>query len=151
MNRHKIISIPIFIFAFFIVSCNSLTGLEPVSGVDGKLTFNGTWDPEIQAATIIALDDLDLDNPAANLVTYGDLIEPGTDEVEYFIQLLPGTYYLATVGVTIDPGFFIVKLDSLKDAESIPLIIIDNDLRNLTAPVTVESQEITRLDRSIVF
>jgi hypothetical protein len=149
MINYKIISF--LIFLFFIASCNSLTGLEPVSGVEGNLAFDGDWDPEIQAATVIALDDLDLDNPAINLVTYSNLIDPGKAEAEYFIQLLPGTYYLAVVGITVDPGFFAVKLDSFLTSENIPLKIIDNDLRNLTTAVSVESQQITRSDRTIVF
>ena len=74
--------------------------------------FSRYWQDDIQAAAIIALDELDLENPAANLVTYSNLIDPGTNEAEYFIQLLPGQYYLAAVGITVDPGLFAVKIDS---------------------------------------
>lgn len=133
------------------ISCDSGTGLEPVSGVEGELTFTGTWDPEIQAAAMIALDDLDIDNPASQLVTYSNLIDPGTTKAEFFIQLLPGTYYLATVGVTVDPGFFATKLDSILVSDEIPLKIIDNDLRNLTIPINIYSQEVTTQNRGITF
>ncbi|MFC1785250.1 hypothetical protein ACFL0J_06480 [Candidatus Neomarinimicrobiota bacterium] len=128
-----------------------MVGLEPVSGVEGNLTFNGSWKSDIQAAAVIALDDLDLDNPASHLITYSNLIDPGTNTAEYFIQLAPGQYYLATVGVTVDPGFFAAKLDSFINAETIPLEIIDNDLRNLTTPINIDSQEITKEDREVVF
>lgn len=140
-----------FLFCIVFVSCNNTTGLEPVSGVGGKLSFSGNWDAEIQAAAMIALDDLDLENPASLLVTYSNLIVPGTTEAEFFIQLLPGTYYLATVGITIDPGFFATKLDSILDTDEIPLKIIDNDLRNLTTPINIYSQEITEENRVITF
>jgi hypothetical protein len=97
------------------------------------------------------LDDLDLDNPASRLITYSNIIETGTTDAEFFIQLLPGTYYLATVGITVDPGFFAAKLDSILDSDDIPLKIIDNDLRNLTTPINIYSQEITTENREITF
>ena len=140
-----------FAFLIFLCSCESTTGLEPVSGVEGNIIFNGIWQDDIKAAAIIALDELDLENPAANLITYSNLIDPGTDESEYFIQLLPGQYYLAAVGITVDPGLFAVKIDSFLSAETIPIVIIDNDLRNLTTPIIVKSQEITQVNREIVF
>lgn len=126
-------------------------GLEPVSGVEGKITFHGSWQDDIKAAAIIALDELDLENPASNLITYSNLIDPGTIEAEYFIQLLPGQYYLAAVGITVDPGFFAVKIDSFLSAETIPIVIIDNDLRNLTTPINIKFQEIAVVNREIVF
>ena len=140
-----------FLFGIICISCKNTTGLEPVSGVGGKLSFSGTWDAEIQAAAMIALDDLDLDNPASRLITYSNIIEPGTTDAEFFIQLLPGTYYLATVGITVDPGFFAAKLDSILESDEIPLKIIDNDLRNLTTPINIYSQQITNENREIAF
>jgi hypothetical protein len=145
-----IATLPI-ICSFLFITCEIPVGLERVSGVEGKITFHGTWQDDIQAAAIIALDEIDLENPAANLVTYSNLVDPGTNEAEYFIQLLPGQYYLAAVGITVDPGFFAVKIDSFLSAETIPIIIIDNDLRNLTTPINIKSQEITVVNREIVF
>lgn len=147
----RVNSLLIIICSIFIISCKTSVGLEPVSGVEGKITFRGNWQEEIKAAAIIALDDLDLDNPAVNLVTYSNLIEPGVTEAQYFIQLLPGKYYLAAVGITVDPGFFAVKIDSFLSAETIPIIIIDNDLRNLTTPINIKTQEIVVVDRETVF
>jgi len=147
--RNTLLSI--LLISIISISCDSSTGLEPVSGVGGELTFTGDWDSEIQAAAMIALDDLDLENPASQLVTYSNLIDPGTTESEFFIQLLPGTYYLATVGITVDPGFFATKLDSILGSEEIPLKIIDNDLRNLTTPININSKEITTENRGITF
>jgi len=141
----------LIICSIFIISCKTPIGLEPVSGVEGKITFHGNWQAEIKAAAIIALDDLDLDNPAVNLVTYSNLIEPGVNEAQYFIQLLPGKYYLAAVGITVDPGFFAAKIDSFLSAETIPIVIIDNDLRNLTTPINIKTQEVVVVDRETVF
>ncbi len=147
----RLVSILLIICSFLLITCEIPVGLEPVSGVEGKITFHGNWPADIKAAAIIALDELDLENPAANLITYSNLIDPGTNEAEYFIQLLPGQYYLAAVGITVDPGFFAVKIDSFLSAESIPIVVIDNDLRNLTTPININSQEIEVVDREIVF
>ncbi len=147
----RLISILFIICSFLFVTCEIPVGLEPVSGVKGKITFNGQWQDDIKAAAIIALDKLDLENPAANFVTYSNLIDSGTNEAEYFIQLLPGQYYLAAVGITVNPGYFAVKIDSFLSAETIPIVIIDNDLRNLTTPVNIKSQEIAVINREIVF
>ncbi len=133
------------------MACDTSIGLEPVSGVEGKITFHGTWDENIKASAIIALDQLDLENPAVNLITYSNLIEPGSSSGEYFIQLLPGKYYLAAVGITVDPGFFAVKIDSFLLAPTIPILLIDNDLRNLITPINIASKEITVVDREINF
>jgi len=51
----------------------------------------------------------------------------------------------------VDPGYFAVKIDSFLSAETIPIVIIDNDLRNLTTPVNIKSQEIAVINREIVF
>jgi len=147
----RFISILIIISSILFITCEIPVGLEPVSGVEGEITFNGNWQDDIKAAAIIALDELDLDNPAGNLITYSNLIDPGTNEAEYFIQLLPGQYYLAAVGITVDPGLFAVKIDSFISADTIPIIIIDNDLRNLTTPINIKFQEIAVVDREIVF
>lgn len=147
----RLVSILLIICSILFVNCEIPVGLESVSGVEGTITFHGNWQDEIKAAAIIALDELDLENPASNLITYSNLIDPGADKAEYFIQLLPGQYYLAAVGITVDPGFFAAKIDSFLSAETIPIVIIDNDLRNLTTPINIKSQEITIVDREIVF
>ncbi len=147
----RLVSILLIIGSLLFVTCEIPVGLEPVSGVEGKITFNGQWQDDIKAAAIIALDKLDLENPATNLVTYSNLVDSGTNEAEYFIQLLPGQYYLAAVGITVNPGYFAVKIDSFLSAETIPIVIIDNDLRNLTTPVNIKSQEIAVINREIVF
>ena len=147
----RIISILLIICSLFFATCEIPVGLEQVSGVEGEITFHGNWQDDIKAAAIIALDELDLENPAANLVTYSNLIDPGAEKAEYFIQLLPGQYYLAAVGITVDPGLFAVKIDSFLSAETVPIMIIDNDLRNLTTPINIISQEITIVDREITF
>jgi hypothetical protein len=147
----RLVSILLINCSILFVNCEIPVGLESVSGVEGTITFQGDWQDEIKAAAIIALDELDLENPASNLITYSNLIDPGADKAEYFIQLLPGQYYLAAVGITVDPGFFAAKIDSFLSAETIPIVIIDNDLRNLTTPINIKSQEIIVVDREIVF
>jgi hypothetical protein len=147
----RFITILLIVCSLLLITCEIPVGLEPVSGVEGIITFNGNWQNEIKAAAIIALDELDLENPAVNLVTYSNLIDSGVVEAEYFIQLLPGQYYLAAVGITVDPSFFAVKIDSFLSAETIPIVIIDNDLRNLTTPINIKSQEIAVVNREIVF
>ena len=147
----RIIPILLIACSLLLITCEIPVGLEPVSGAEGKIIFNGNWQADIKAAAIIALDELDLENPAVNLVTYSNLIDPGTNEAEYFIQLSPGQYYLAAVGITVDPGYFAVKIDSFLSSETIPIIIIDNDLRNLTTRRNIKSQKITVVDREIVF
>ncbi len=147
----RLVSIILIICSILFVTCEIPVGLASVSGVEGTITFRDAWQEDIKAAAIIALDELDLENPASNLITYSNLIEPGTNEAEYFIQLLPGQYYLTAVGITVDPGLFAVKIDSFLSAETVPILIIDNDLRNLTTPINVKPQEITVVDREVVF
>jgi hypothetical protein len=132
------------------MACDTSTGLEPVSGVEGKITFHGTWDENIKASAIIALDQLDFENLAANLITYSNLIEPGSASGEYFIQLLPGRYYLGAVGITVDPVFFAVKIDSFLSAPNIPIELIDKSYKNLSE-IIVNPGEITVVDREINF
>lgn len=147
----RIISILLIICSLILFSCETSVGLEPVSGVEGIIIFHGNCPDEMKAVTIIALDSLNLDKPGDNLVTYSNLIDPGTGEAEYFIQLLPDLYYLAAVGITVDPGFFAVKIDSFLSAETIPIKLIDNDLQILKTPINIKYQEITVVNREIVF
>ena len=147
----RFLSILVISCTLILFSCDLPVGLEPVSGVEGKITFIGDWRDDLQAVAIIALDELDLENPATNLITYSNLIDQGASEAEYFIQLLPDQYFLAAVGITVNPGLFAVKIDSFLSAETIPIVIIDNDIRNLTTSIRVNSQEITVVDREINF
>jgi len=59
----RFIAILLIICNLLFVTCEIPVGLEPVSGVEGKITFNGQWQDDIKAAAIIALDKLDLENP----------------------------------------------------------------------------------------
>ena len=52
----RLVSILLTICSILFVTCEMPVGLEPVSGVEGKITFNGNWQNEIKAAAIIALD-----------------------------------------------------------------------------------------------
>ncbi len=147
----RIISILLIICSLLFVVCEIPVGLEPVSGVEGKITFYGDWPEDIKAVAIIALDEFDIENPAANLVTYSSMIDSGMVKSEYFIQLLPDQYFLVVVGITVEPGFFAVKIDSFLSAETIPIKIIDNDLQVMKTQINIKYQEITVVNREIVF
>ena len=148
MHRTTILLI---ICTLFYVSCKIPVGLEPVTGVEGKITFSGNWPEDIKAVTIIALDSLVLDKIGDYFVTYSSPIDSGAVESEYFIQLLPDQYYLAVVGITIKPSIFAVKIDSFLSAETIPIKLIDNDLQKLKTIINVKYQEVEIVNREIVF
>ena len=126
-------------------------GLEQVSGVEGKVTFTGTWPDSIQAAALIVLDELDLENPANHLLSYSDPVSPGATEAEYFIQLKPGIYYIAALGITIEPSLFVTKIDSFLAAPESPIIMIDKDLQTLSSPVIITEKEILTINREVIF
>lgn len=146
----RLISILLFICSLLFITCEIPVGLEPVSGIEGKITFKGNWPDDIKAVTIIALDSLVLDKLGEYFVTYSNPIDSGAVESEYFIQLLPDKYNLAVIGITIKPSIFAVKIDSFLSAEAIPIIVIDN-IRELATRINVNYQEITKVDREIVF
>ena len=150
-SLHKHILCLFLTSGLLIISCTLPEGLKPVSGVEGDLTFEGTWPDSIKAASLIALDDLDLDNPGNHLISYSDPIMPGDTLAHFFIQLKPGSYYLATVGLTVEPVIFAAKLDSFKTAQKLPIVIIENDLIAIVTPVRVKYEEITIINRKIIF
>ena len=96
-----------------VLHCSPPTGLKPVSGVEGTLKFQGTWTDSIQGAALVALDQIptDLSTVADHLINYSTPALQNTDSSDYFIQLDPGTYFLITLGLTIDPAVFAANLE----------------------------------------
>ncbi|MCF7801584.1 MAG: hypothetical protein K9N34_06155 [Candidatus Marinimicrobia bacterium] len=144
---------PLVAVLFFFATCSTPTGLEPVAGVEGTLTFQGTWPDSIKGAALVALSSFPADvSQAANLlVNYSTPAPSGTDSIEHFIQLLPGTYYLLTLGLTIEPAVFATKLDSFQTSGNLPVVLLDTDLATISQPVTILPQTIHPLDRTVWF
>ncbi len=124
-------------------------GLTSVSGVEGSLHIEGGWPDSIYGITVLALDSditSDPEHPADYLVSYGNPVVRGDTLLNYFIQLDRGAYYLASVGITVEPSFFITKLDSfLANPDSLPLSFFELDAIGnvLLHPVIIKKKEIT--------
>lgn len=136
-----------------ITACEMPSGLEPVAGVEGTLTFNGAWPDSVKGAALVALSSFpgDVSQAANLLVNYSTPASSGTDSIEYFIQLLPGTYYFLTLGLTIEPAVFATKLDSFQTSGNLPVVLLDTDLATISQPVTILPQTIHPLDRTVWF
>lgn len=125
-------------------------GLEPISGIEGQLRFRGTWPDSIQAGALIVLDGLDPVNFAAHFVSYGDPVLPGDSLSYYFFQLPPGFYFLAAVGLTMDPVAFFMDLDSILAAPHLPLVVLEKDPPP-EGSVRVREREVTAVDQQVIF
>lgn len=107
-----------------LLACSAPTGLEPVTGVEGRLETVGTWPDSIRGIAMVVLDSADFQNPQDHLVAYGDLLLPGASTLDFFIQLNPGAYLLVPVGILLDPGYFVTNIDSILAGEDIPLVAL---------------------------
>ncbi|MBC8458791.1 MAG: hypothetical protein H8D67_12430 [Deltaproteobacteria bacterium] len=107
---------------------------------------------------LVALDQLDQNNPQDHLIAYSDPILydtlipfPQDTIVHFFIQLKPPGCILVPVGLTIDPKLFFINLESfLADSSWLPLVFpeIANlmDIVNKTKTVPIEKNKIFFLD-----
>ncbi len=135
---------------FLWAGCSQPEGLTPVSGVEGTLRFDGVWPASVFGATILALDSdisSDPEHPSDYLVSYSDPAMKGDTLLNYFIQLKPGAYYLVGAGVTVEPSFFITKLDSfLSDTVSLPIAFFEHDIIGnvILHPLIIIDEKITR-------
>ncbi len=137
--------------------CTQSTGLQPVSGVEGTLRFQGAWPDSIKGAALVALDEIptDLSTVADHLISYSTPAQPPADSselrVDYFIQLEPGTYFLITLGLTIDPGLFATRLDSFKLHGNWPVVTLEHDLETIGHPIFIQKESIQRVNRTVAF
>ncbi len=148
---HKLITYSSLCLIIVLAACTLPTGLEPVSGVEGYLTVPSSTflSGEITAVALIVLDRLDLENLADHFITYSDPILPcesniACDSLNYFfIQLPPGGYLLAPVGLLIPPEKLITDLDSiLADPLSYIKLPGSTDIKT----VLIREKEITAQD-----
>lgn len=143
---NKAYFVPVLLFLFG--SC-SQDGLTSVSGVEGSLNIQGAWPDSVYGISVLALDSditSDPEHPADYLVSYGDPVMNGDTLLNYFIQLKRGAYYLAGVGLTVDPSFFITNLDSfLSEADDLPLAFLEmNEFGGIVLhPVIIQNDNIT--------
>ncbi|MFQ6613777.1 MAG: hypothetical protein ACE5D1_02940 [Fidelibacterota bacterium] len=105
-----------------LIACSLDPGLTPVSGVEGVLSISDAWPDSIEAVVLAVLSEPSAENLSEVLVSYSDPLNQGETLQDYFIQLPPGAYILAPVGVTVDPGFLIANLDSILAAPHLPLV-----------------------------
>ncbi len=112
--------------AIIFISCDPSTGLEPVTGVEGRVIVADDWPDDIHGIVVAAFTEIDLENPIQFLVDFSGVLEPSQDTLSYFIQLYPGSFVLAPVGILIDPAFLIANLDSITASDSIPLLPLVN-------------------------
>lgn len=131
-------------------SCEDPDSLTPPSGIEGKITYTGIWPDSIKAATLIILTGLDTTRLADDLVTYSSPDLPSTENSEYFFQLEPGYYFIAGVGLTIDPVLFFANFDSLIAAESLPLVMLNKE-PPLLSGIWVEEGDVQIRDQEIIF
>ncbi len=111
----------------WLTSCNNSDGLDTVSGIEGEIQIQGVLPDSIEAIALVILETEaldDQDNIGKYLVSYSDPIVQSSD---YFIQLRPGFYMGVLVGLTIDPGLFVVNIDSYLDSSDIPLVQLTQD------------------------
>lgn len=110
-----------------LVACESFEGLEPVTGVEGTLEFANTWPDSLDAAILVvfqnslALDSVQVEGYALgdHFVTFGNPIDPGATESDYFIQLKPGQYFLVGLGLTTDPATLLLQDDLLTGIDEV--------------------------------
>lgn len=106
-------------------SCQEPDSLKPPTGIEGNILYLGIWPDSIQAAALVVLKGLDEANLGDLIVAYSNPDYPGTQNSEYFFQLEPGVYFLAAVGLEMDPGIFFTQIDSVLASDNLPLVILD--------------------------
>ena len=140
----------IFSILVLIWSCETPESLEPVSGIEGKLIIDGEWPDSIQAAALIVLKSLDPNNLGAGLVTYSTPVLPPFTESEYFFQLEPGFYFIAGVGLTMDPVLFFANFDSIMASGNIPIVRLEKTPPLLNI-INLDDQQVMEIDHTIKF
>jgi len=141
---------PILSALILIWSCETPESLEPVSGIEGKVFIEGEWPDSIQAAALIVLNSLDPNNLAAGLVTYSTPVLPPLKNTEYFFQLEPGFYFIAGVGLTMNPVLFFANFDSIRASGNFPIVLLEK-APSLLNIINLDEQQIIEIDHTIKF
>ena len=131
-------------------SCDPPESLEPVSGIEGKLFIEGEWPDSIQATALIVLNSLDPGNLAAGLVSYSTPMVSPSKKSEYFFQLEPGFYFIAGVGLTMDPVLFFANFDSITASGNLPIVQLEKS-PSLLSIIDLGNQQVLEIDHTITF
>jgi hypothetical protein len=131
-------------------SCDPPESLEPVSGIEGKLFIEGEWPDSIQATALIVLNSLDPGNLAAGLVSYSTPMVSPSKKSEYFFQLEPGFYFVAGVGLTMDPVLFFANFDSITASGNLPIVQLEKS-PSLLSIIDLGNQQVLEIDHTITF
>ncbi len=131
-------------------SCEDPDSLTPPSGIEGKITYTGTWPDSIKAAALIVLTGLDETRLADYLVTFTTPDLPPTENSEYFFQLEPGFYFIAGVGLTIDPVLFFSNYDSILISGNLPIVLLNKE-PSVQIVTNVNDGEVQIRDQKIIF
>lgn len=148
---------PIFLAFLLTVSCSLPTGLEPVSGIEGVLKVDTSVfaGGDVKAVALVVVDRLDIENLADHFIAYSEPITPCADAAncdslfDFFIQLKPGGYLAAPVGLLIPPEEFIVSIDSILSAPELPLKLPGENINEILMSAKsflVKEEQINLLD-----
>lgn len=145
--RQVIIS-SILVFGLgFIYTCNHPDDLEAVAGIEGQILFQGTMPDSIKAVALVMLQPeaySDPDSIGKYLVSYSD---PLSQTGEYYIQLKPGLYIGAIVGLLIEPGIFVANIDSILVSADLPVVQLSEGLDSFL----IEEEKVQTRDWSVSF
>lgn len=126
--RPKSIFLILMLLPVFFLSCDTYATLEPVSGAEGILITQGEWPDSIKGIVVAAFTEINMETPAEYLVNYSSVLTADNDTLHYFIQLYPGSFVLAPVGISMDPAFVVANFDSILHTEPLPLFpLVDPD------------------------
>ncbi len=132
------------------LSCEAPDSLEPVSGIEGTVEYQGAWPDSIKAAALIVLTGLDEKHLTDYLVTYSTPDLPGTEKSDYFFQLDEGVYFVAAIGLLMDPVLFFAHFDSIIASEDLPLTIL-NKSPEIQFPVRIRGKKVIQNNQIITF
>jgi len=121
--------IALITMAVVMMSCESPDSLKPVSGLEGELSFTGSWPDSLKAAALVILSPgvmYDEDNIGNYLLSYTNPIHQTSD---FFVQLPPGSYIGVVVGLLVDPGLFVANLDYYLEQPELPIIPLSEPIQ----------------------
>ncbi|MCF7823695.1 MAG: hypothetical protein K9N35_05935 [Candidatus Marinimicrobia bacterium] len=149
MTPVRLVVMVLVIFSL-VWNCSDPGGLEAVSGVQGSIQFNPTWPDSIKSAVVVIFNkDLNLDSLNApgysvtdHYVTFGDPIDPGTENADYFIQLKPGDYQGMVIGLIVEPSQLLTNdemFQNIQDYIVVPGTAIPRGIRILEKQVNEQT------------